>query len=382
MTRKRSAARPLRVLHLVDSLRVGGKERQTVELLKGLCWFSSVQSMVVTMGAEQFYVADIQKLGIPLCYLLRKVRWDPMVFPKLWSILRRFRPHIIHTNSEMAMSYAWPLAGLMGVKLINGTIRNAFSGSGLRWQWHKVMLHLADARVANSKAGFASRGIRHDRPGNYVIHNGFDLRRFESRASSGDEKLGFDANGRKVVGMVAEFSDYKDFSTFIRAAQELLARRRNVTFVAIGGGKNLEACKRMVSTTEKSILFLGERKDVEALVRRMDVGVLCTFTEGISNSVMEYMAAAKPVVVTDGGGSGELIVDGENGFLVPPSSPRAIAEKLELLLADSEKAQEMGLAGRRRLERQFSLEQLAERNVQMYRAVLNTGRSEPVGDNA
>ena len=370
MTREKSEARPLRVLHLVDSLRVGGKERQTVELVKGLCHSGSVESMVVTMGAEQFYVADIGKLGIPLCYLFRKVRWDPTVFPRLWRILRRFRPHIIHTNSEMAMSYAWPLARLMGIKLINGTVRNAFSGSGLRWRWHKLMLHLADARVANSKAGFTSRGIPHDGPRNYVIYNGLDLERFESRALHNGEKLGFHPNGRKVVGMVAEFSDYKDFLTFIQAAQEVLARRRDVVFVAVGDGKNLDACKGMVSTNKKSILFLGKQKDVEALVQRMDIGVLCTFTEGISNSVMEYMAAGKPVVVTDGGGSCELIADGVQGFLVPLAQPLAVAEKIELLAGDSVKARQMGLAGRKRIEQRFSIKKMTDATIGMYRETL------------
>jgi glycosyltransferase involved in cell wall biosynthesis len=370
MSRKQNGVRPLRVLHLVDSLRVGGKERQTVELLKGLCRFSSVESMVVTMGAEQFYVSDIENLGVPLCYLLRKVRWDPTIFPRLWRIMHTFRPHIIHTNSEMAMSYAWPLARLMGTKVVNATIRNAFSGNGLRWKWHKLMLYLADARVANSKAGFASRRIRHDGPGNYVIYNGFDLHRFESCPSSNGEELGFNRNGRKVIGMVAEFSDYKDFSTFIRAAQEVLARRRDVVFVAVGDGKNLEACKRMVPTSEKSILFLGERKDVEALVQRMDIGVLCTFTEGISNSVMEYMAAGKPVVVTDGGGSSELIVDGEHGFLVPASDPKAVAGRLEFLLDHPSDAKRMAAAGRSRVQEMFSLTRLAENTLSMYREVL------------
>ena len=352
--------RRLRVLHLVDSLRVGGKERQAAELIKGLCSANAVDMMIVTMGEEQFYVPDIQKLGVPLVYLLRRLRWDPAVFPRLWRILRDFRPDIIHTNSEMAMSYAWPLARLSGIKLINGTIRNAFSGSGLRWQWHKLMLRLADACLANSKAGFASRGLPVEGAGQYVIYNGFDMERFESRSANESEGLGFDLQGRKLVGMVAEFSDYKDFPTFIRAAQEVLAQRKDVVFIAIGDGKNLDACKRMVSPNEECIWFLGERKDVEAFVQQMDIGVLCTFTEGISNSVMEYMAAGKPVVVTNGGGSSELVVNGETGFLVPPSNPRAVAEKLEVLLADAEKARKMGIAGRRRLESQFSLEQLVD----------------------
>jgi glycosyltransferase involved in cell wall biosynthesis len=369
MPRKQSELRPLRVLHLLDSLRVGGKERQAVELLKGLSRFSSVESIVVTMGTEQFYVADIENLGVPLSYLVRKVRGDPTIFSRLWHIMRQFRPHIIHTNSEMAMSYAWPLARLMGAKLINGTIRNAFSGDGLRWQWHKLMLRLAEARVANSKAGFGSRGMQPDAPGNYVIYNGLDLDRFESRASPNDETLPFDANGRKVVGMVAEFSDYKDFSTFIRAAREVLARRQDVVFVAVGDGKNLDACKRMVSTNEKSIVFLGKRKDVEALVRQIDIGVLCTFTEGISNSVMEYMAAGKPVVVTHGGGSSELIIDGEHGFLVPASDPKAVARRLEFLLDHPSDAERMAAAGRTRVQEMFSLSRLAEETLRMYRDV-------------
>jgi glycosyltransferase involved in cell wall biosynthesis len=161
--------------------------------------------------------------------------------------------------------------------------------------------------------------------------------------------------------------------TFIRAAQKVTARRRDVSFLAVGGGKNLEPCQRIVSRGDRSIRSLGERKDVEELVKQMDIGVLCTFTEGISNSVLEYMAAGKPVVVTQGGGSSGLIVEGEHGFLVPPSNPTAVAEKIDLLLNDPMNAQQMGAAGRRGLQDYFSLEHLAENTVRMYEAVLCGG---------
>jgi glycosyltransferase involved in cell wall biosynthesis len=348
-------------------MRVGGKERQVCELLKSLNE-SPVESMVVTMGAEQFYVADIQKLGVPLIYLLRRVRWDPTILPRLWKILRGFRPHLIYTNSEMAMSYAWPLARLMGIRIVNATIRNAFSESGFRWQWHRLMLRLADARVANSSAGFASRGLNPDSAQNYVIYNGFDMKRVQPVLGGGNE-LRLEAGERKIVGMVAEFSDYKDFPTFIRAAQTVLSSRHDVMFFAVGGGRNLEACRAMVPSGERRIRFLGERKDVDSLIRQMDVGVLCTFTEGIPNSIMEFMAAGKPVVVTDGGGSRELVGDGEHGFLVPPSNPQVVAEKIVELLTHTETADRMGVAGRDRLERFFSLDQLAEKTLRMYSEV-------------
>ncbi len=357
----------LRVLYLVDSMRVGGKERQICELLKSLSG-GPVEATVVTMGAEQFYVADIQKLGVPLIYLLRRVRWDPTILPRLWSILRRFRPQVIHTNSEMAMTYAWPLARLMGIRIVNATIRNAFSEHGARWEWHKLMLRLADARVANSNAGFASRGLVSNSPRNYVIYNGFDMKRAKPATSPGGELRAL-AGIRKIVGMIAEFSDYKDFPTFIRAALSILARRDDVMFVAVGGGKNLEACRALVPAGEKRIQFLGERRDVDALIQQMDIGVLCTFTEGIPNSIMEFMAAGKPVVVTDGGGSRELVIDGEHGFLMPPTDPKIAADRILDLLTDDAMASRMGIAGRARLEQSFSLEQLAQKTLDMYREV-------------
>jgi len=362
----RETAEPLRVLHLVDSLRVGGKERQAVELLKGLHTQTDVETVVVTMGTEQFYAVDVQKLGIPLIYLLRKFRWDPTVFWRMFDIFRQFRPHIVQTNSEMVTFYAWPLTRLMGIKLINGTIRNAFSGRGLRWSFHKLMLSVADARVANSKAGFASRGHQSDAPGNYVIYNGFDSKRFHTRASANGPGADFGAEGRKIIGMVAEFSDYKDFPTYIRAAQIVQERRKDVLFVAVGGGKNLQLCQDLLPSRPEWFRFLGERKDIEALVQCMDVGVLCTFTEGIPNSVMEFMAAGKPVVVTNGGGTRELVIDGQQGYLVPASDPEIVAARIGQLLDNPELASRMGVEGRHRLETHFSLERLVRDHLEMY----------------
>ena len=359
----------LRVLHLVDSLRVGGKERQVVELLKGLRSMKHVQLMVVTMGPEQFYVPDIQKLGIPLLYLVRNMRWDPTIFSRLSAILREFRPHILHTNSDMATFYALPLTRLRRIRLVNGTIRNAFSGRGFRWAAQRLLLRLSDARVANSNAGLESRGFRQTGKANYVIYNGFDMGRFESaKARSGGPDLRL--QGKQAVVMVAEFSDYKDYSTYLRAAQIVLQKRNDVLFVTVGGGKNLESCRRMAAGAGDAIRFLGERKDVEAIVSAMNIGVLCTYTEGISNSVMEYMAAEKPVVVTDGGGSREIVVDGETGFLVPQSNEQALVEKIELLLDHPGLAQRMGQAGKDCLQRHFSLDQLVEKSMRMYQEVL------------
>jgi glycosyltransferase involved in cell wall biosynthesis len=194
--------------------------------------------------------------------------------------------------------------------------------------------------------------------------------RVEAREARSGGALNLAWGGKKAVGMVAEFSDYKDYPTYLQAAGMILRKRNDVVFVAVGGGKNLEACKQLAAAAGDGIRFLGERKDVEAIVSLLHIGVLCTFTEGISNSIMEYMAAEKPVVVTDGGGSREIVVDGENGFLVPPLDPETLAEKLELLLTDPAFSQRLGKNGKEHLLRHFSLDQLVEKTMRMYQEVL------------
>ena len=351
----------------MDSLRVGGKERQVVELLKGLCRLEDVQLMLVTMGQEQFYVPDIQELEVPLVYLLRKVRWDPSIFIRLHGLLRKFKPDIVHTNSDMATFYALPLTKLLRAKLVNGCVRGALPAVGFRGKLRRLLLGLSDARVANSKAGLESVGLREGRNGNYVIYNGFDIHRFRERSAAVNGSEGWDTGSRKVVGMVAEFSDYKDYATYIKAAKIVLEKRKDVLFIAVGAGKNFEVCKEMAASAGPGIRFLGERRDVEAIVNAIDVGVLCTYTEGISNSVMEYMAAGKPSIVTDGGGSRELVLDECTGFLVSASNPQAVADKIELFLDSSDLGMRMGCAGRARLSDKFSLEQLVTNTVGMYR---------------
>src|SRR5262249_16038980 len=91
-----------------------------------------------------------------------------------------------------------------------------------------------------------------------------------------------------------------------------------------------------------------------------------TFTEGLSNSIMEYMALGKPVVATDGGGTRELVVDGETGFLVPPGTPSALVAKIEYLLANPDIAKRMGEAGEARLRREFSIMRMVEETVKLY----------------
>ncbi len=369
----------MRVLYYTDSLRLGGKERQLVELLKGLR-NREVDLLLVCMDRGEFYEPDVKALSIPMKYLFRKIRWDPFVIQGFFRIVKEFNPDIIHTNSMMSSAYALPVAKLLDVPLINGSIRNCFQNASLRWKVERAVLSMSDFRIANSIAGLESRGFTPDSGKNFVIHNGFDLSRadFEDAPT---EASGLDrANGDDQVGMIAEFRPDKDFKTFLLSARRVLGRRRNVVFVTVGDGETLEPMKAMMSDIGERVRFLGRRKDVERITRSFSVGVLASFTEGISNSIMEYMVMAKPVVATDCAGSREIVRDGETGFLVPPQDDAALAEKIEYLLANPEKARRMGLAGRKYIEEHFSLGTMVDKTVEIYELAIESakGFNQPV----
>jgi len=108
---------------------------------------------------------------------------------------------------------------------------------------------------------------------------------------------------------------------------------------------------------------------VESVVNLFDIGVLSTYTEGISNSVMEYMVLGKPVIVTDGGGTKELVMDGKTGFLVPQKDPDALFEKLKHLLADPDLRIEMGQKGKDRIYEYFTIDRMEKEYLNLYDSV-------------
>jgi glycosyltransferase involved in cell wall biosynthesis len=369
----------MRVLYYTDSLRIGGKERQLVELLKGLKQRQEMELLLVCMDRGEFYEPDVKALSIPMTYLFRKSRWDPRVLREFYRLVQEFKPDVIHTNSAMSSAYALPVAKWFGVPLINGSIRNCFEPRSLRLKVERSLLAWSDFRIANSAAGLQSRGFSLNSARDFVVYNGFDVARIQSPEAPSSETC-FDhsgngnGDGHARVGMVAEFRPDKDFRTFLLAAGQVVGSRSDVTFVTVGDGETLDEMKALASDAGDRIQFLGRRKDVEPIVNCFTIGVLASFTEGISNSIMEYMALAKPVVATDCGGSRELVLDGKTGFLVPPRDPEALAGRITYLMDHPGEARGMGQAGKKHIEENFSLQKMVDKTVDIYEHAVQSAR--------
>lgn len=363
----------MKILYFTDSLRCGGKERQLVELLKGLKREASIEVLLVCMDRGEFYEPEVMALETPIKYLIRKSRWDPLVLLDLYRLLKQFEPDVIHTNCMMTSGYALPVAKLLGIPMVNGSIRNSFRNNGVRWRIERLLLLLSDYRVANSAAGLSSRGFSASSPKNVVIHNGFDFSRLEALAT-GPANNTNNENNRPEVGMVAQFRSDKDFQTFVLAGLELVKRNPTVRFVAVGNGPTLATMRELASAAGDRFLFLGKQKEVERIISSFSVGVLATFTEGISNSIMEYMMLAKPVVATDCDGSRELVVDGKTGFLIPPRDPSVLADRIAYLLENPGEARRMGEAGRKHVEKHFGLSVMVDKTIKVYERAISSSR--------
>jgi glycosyltransferase involved in cell wall biosynthesis len=181
---------------------------------------------------------------------------------------------------------------------------------------------------------------------------------------------------RDVV-MVASFTRNNDYSLFYEVAERITAMRKDVTFIAAGGPGKTPVFYEWFSDAAKNhprILCPGQIRDVEALVHACDIGVLFTNTllhgEGISNSIIEYMALGKPVVATDNGGTGEIVRHNKNGYLVGDESPETIAGRILELLEDPEKRRAMGERGRQIIQSTFRLDIMGRQFESLYRDLL------------
>lgn len=360
----------MKILLFTDSLRSGGKERRLVELIKGLKDYPDIQCEIAIMSKDIHYQCIFNK-DIKIHYLIRKRKKDPEIFLKLYKLCKKVKPDIIHSWGSMPSVYALPIAKMLKIKFINAMISDAPYKLSLKALIRsKLTFPFSDVIISNSNAGLKSYKVLSNK--SFCVHNGFDFERIRKIEDKKNIKTKFGIKSEKVVGMVGSFSEKKDYKTYITTAQKMLTKRKDVIFLAIGDGVNLKKCKEIVKPEfHNKIKFLGKQQEVESLINVFDVGVLSTYTEGISNVVMEYMALGKPVIVTDGGGTNELVANDETGFLVEPKSVEKLASKIEYLLDNAKIATNMGEKGRERIKKEFSLERMTNSYVSLYKRLLN-----------
>jgi glycosyltransferase involved in cell wall biosynthesis len=354
----------LKILFFIESLRLGGKERRLVELLKYLNSNHHFEILLVLTRNEIDY-QEVYDFGINIQIIERKYfKKDPKLFFSFYKIAKEYKPDILHVWGNMVALYAIPAKLLLNIPLINSQITDAFDAVPEGLLSHKTTFRFSDLIIANSNAGLKS--YKSPMKKSRVIYNGFDFERLKNIRPTNEIRNLFNIKTKFVVGMAATFSELKDYKSYIIAANILLSEGINCTFLCMGKGDDLSYRELVLPEWKENVKFLGLQSDVESVMDCCDVGVLSTYTEGLPNSVLEFMALGKPVVVTKGGGTEELVLNKETGFLVNQQSPGDLAENIRFLLENPEKAQKMGEKGKERIYSNFTLSTMAQQFVKVY----------------
>ena len=264
-----------------------------------------------------------------------------------------------------------------------------FLHNGMQARALRLMAPLVNRTICVSNAvkkGLAERKLVDSKKA-VVFYNGVDLNEFKidhRNIAARKQQLGLHPE-LPVIAIVANPRPIKDLETFIRAGREVLDRKHDAQFIIIGAecfhhGRSsyqtqLEALVTKLDLQER-VIFLGNRPDVNRILPLADICMLTSRSEGFSNTIVEYMTAGRPVIATDVGGNREAIVENETGFLVPVQAPERIAELTVKLMSDKALAARLGKAGRKRIEKHFTLARMVENHQALYNVLLpGSGRN-------
>ncbi|MGA2193897.1 MAG: TIGR03088 family PEP-CTERM/XrtA system glycosyltransferase [Bryobacteraceae bacterium] len=379
-------SRPL-VLHLIFRFSVGGLENGLVNLIN-LMPPDRFRHAVVSMTEVTDFAARIRTPGVPVIALRKAGGWDLGVYTRFWRVLGKLRPTIVHSRNLAALE-CQIVSAAAGVPLrIHGEHgRDTYDLHGVSRKYNlfrkavRPIVHHYTAVDRDLAQWLVSTiGI----PPSQVtpIFNGVDSDAFRPPAGDrpGIGPEGFAPPGTLVCGTVGRMQTVKDQVTLVRAFLTLLEQRpeaaSRLRLVMIGEGALREPCQRLLEQAGRENLawLPGERSDIPQLLRGMDLFVLPSIGEGMSNTILEAMATRLPVIATRVGGNPELVDENQTGFLVPVSDPQALASAIGGYLSSPELLAVHGAAGRQKIERQFSLHSMVEGYTNTYEALLNQHR--------
>ena len=367
----------MKILMVINCLCKGGRERRVLELIKGLKEKNKDFDIYLISLNPLIEYPIVYDLPIKFEIINKKSKDVGLIF-KLRKVIKSFNPDVIHSWDTMSSAYLSAANLFINKKMVNGVIYNAAQNS----DWYerdyfkvKFFTAISDVTVANSHAGL--KAFKAPAKKSVCIYNGINLKRFENLRPEREVEqdiLKQQKGDRYIATMVAAFEDRKDYDTLIEAAVRVCRLNRKIIFLLIGRGTNRTRIMEKVPAEllDKQIYFPGVRDDIESILQITDVGLLITAPcEGLSNSIIEYMAAGKPVIATEGGGTDELVKDGFNGFLIKNQNSEQIAEKIEILMQDPHLAATMGANGNKWVRENLDVTKMTQSYIDLYTKLVN-----------
>ena len=354
-----------RVLHIVDSLEVGGMERLVHDLVIDRGGDTTSVACLESLGS--FGVA-LRRQGIRVELIGTKGGTIPTVY-RLWRHLRRAQPDVLHCHSFFAFLNASLAARLSGqVPLVFTKHGASIPGTGLGSRTNRLLLRKAEVVAVSRQAKEVMQAwMRNGRRVHY-IPNGISFRAYENLPGREEARarLGLPSDAF-VVGIVARIASYKGHHVLIDAFSVLRKTVPGSLLLIAGDGPGLSSVREHVRNIEidKSVWLMGERNDVPEILAALDVFCLPSETEGMPMTILEAMAAGVPVIASNVGGIPDLVEDCRSGLLISPGAPDKLNRAL-LAIARDQRRREMGRAARERFLRGFTLDRAVRAYEELY----------------
>jgi sugar transferase (PEP-CTERM/EpsH1 system associated) len=367
------------VMHVVYRFDTGGLENGVVNLINHLPP-GEFRHAVVALTEVTSFRERVHTPGVEFIALDKGPGHALRLYPRLFALMRRLRPAIVHTRNLAALEAvvpAWAAGVPVRIHGEHGRDVADLDGSNRRLQRVRRLYRPFVSHYVALSADLADDLVQRigvDAPRISRLCNGVDTARFRPAAAGDALPAGFpfDPARHIIVGGVGRLQAVKNPLGLVEAFARVVARRpawrERLRLVLVGEGALRAACEAALDAAGlRDIAWLaGERSDIAPLLRTLHIFVLPSLAEGISNTVLEAMASGLPVVAAAVGGNAELVRDGVTGLLVRSPDAELLADAIERLVAAPETAAALGRAARARAEQEFSLAAMVERYRALY----------------
>jgi L-malate glycosyltransferase len=298
---------------------------------------------------------------------------------RLSRVVRDLRPDVVHAHDPHGVAVAAtalsigspsPRPALVAARRVDFHVRaNSFS----RWKYRQVDRFVCASNAI--RAMLLEDAIPPDRV--VTVHEGVDVDRVAAvEPLDVREEYWFPPHSL-IVGNIAALVPHKGQRYLVEAAAIVVRELPETRFLILGEGELRSALEQQIKHLHLSqhVVLAGFRSDVLGVLKGLDVFVMSSVTEGLGTSLLDAMAAARPIVATRTGGIPEVVVDGETGLLAPPKDGRALAEAILQMLRDGPGRQRVAQAGLARVRERFSVDRMVEQTLEVYADVAGTSRA-------
>jgi len=371
---------PIRLVLVIPTLDQSGAEKQLTLLASGLPRIRFAPHVIaLTRGGP--YQTVLEDAGIPVTVIGKRWKADISAYFRLKQTLRELRPDIVHTWLFAASAYTRLAMGKQPVCPVIVSERCVDSWKS-PWQlrldrWLAPRTACIVGNSASVIEFYQQQGLPPDRL--RVIPNGVELTRSGGMtAASVRQRLQLPENSF-IAGYIGRLAVQKRVNDLVWAVETLRQIRPQFHLVLIGDGPERERLERFAESIgcAKNVHFLGHRNDAAMWISGFDAICLASSFEGMSNSVMEAMAAGKPVVVSDITANRELVTHEKNGLCVKLGDGVGYMQFFRRLMDEPDLGPRLGAAARQHMQDQFSVAKMVERYVELYDSVVSRERRSP-----